>query len=565
MNNILKLKYYSKKVMGKLKTLFSKVSNSIKETFKRFPITMIIVYITTLLVVFGTDDFVENFMDNMWFYAMGIWAIGTLFTETFFKKDFAKIIGGVVSLVIALGCRWVINDEIYSNKLILIKLIITYMSVLPLITLYKIVKDSGVSLKEYALRVLSNVGRTTTMYILANIGIFIVIFVFVELILDGNDYDILSRTLILLLGVFYVPAMLNSITDVKNEAGKFIKVLLTYILMPVAVFLIGTLYLYVIKIMLSGELLNKSLFFILSLTFTLAIPCAILLKNYDENKSVLVMSNIIFYSFIPLMILQIIAMNVRVGDYGLTESRYMGYLLIAFEIIFIILMIVKKSKHLDKVILVLAGFVILGVLSPLNIYDVPVYSQTARITKMLKTVDSFDALSTRQKNECKKAFVYVNNSFKPEYLDKKLTKEEKEAIQNYVVVYEDENGIERRDYEYDYISMYDTKSVIDVEGFKKLYPTYDTTYGTKYDINLEKYPIQDKNGDIKVTVDIQDFVKQMSEADKQNTKESTFAKVRYLKTSDENVMFYVTDFSMSYELYSNKIDHMSIDGYLLVK
>lgn len=565
MNNILKLKYYSKKVMGKLKTLFSKVSNSIKETFKRFPITMIIVYITTLLVVFGTDDFVENFMDNMWFYAMGIWAIGTLFTETFFKKDFAKIIGGVVSLVIALGCRWVINDEIYSNKLILIKLIITYMSVLPLITLYKIVKDSGVSLKEYALRVLSNVGRTTTMYILANIGIFIVIFVFVELILDGNDYDILSRTLILLLGGFYVPAMLNSITDVKNEAGKFIKVLLTYILMPVAVFLIGTLYLYVIKIMLSGELLNKSLFFILSLTFTLAIPCAILLKNYDENKSVLVMSNIIFYSFIPLMILQIIAMNVRVGDYGLTESRYMGYLLIAFEIIFIILMIVKKSKHLDKVILVLAGFVILGVLSPLNIYDVPVYSQTARITKMLKTVDSFDALSTRQKNECKKAFVYVNNSFKPEYLDKKLTKEEKEAIQNYVVVYEDENGIELRDYEYDYISMYDTKSVIDVEGFKKLYPTYDTTYGTKYDINLEKYPIQDKNGDIKVTVDIQDFVKQMSEADKQNTKESTFAKVRYLKTSDENVMFYVTDFSMSYELYSNKIDHMSIDGYLLVK
>ena len=182
--------------MGKLKTLFSNVSNSIKETFKRFPITMVIVYITTLLVAFGTDDFVENFMDNMWFYAMGIWAIGTLFTETFFKKDFAKTIGGVVSLVIALACRWVINDEIYSKKLILIKLIITYMSVLPLVTLYKIVKDSGVSLKEYALRVLSNVGRTTTMYILANIGILIVIFVFVELIVDGNDYDILSRTLI---------------------------------------------------------------------------------------------------------------------------------------------------------------------------------------------------------------------------------------------------------------------------------------------------------------------------------------------------------------------------------
>ena len=84
--------------------------------------------------------------------------------------------------------------------------------------------------------------------------------------------------------------------------------------------------------MISGEPLNKSLFFILSLTFSLAIPGVILLKNYEGNKVVSVISNILFYSFIPLLILQIIAMNVRVGDYGLTETRYMGYLLIAFEI-----------------------------------------------------------------------------------------------------------------------------------------------------------------------------------------------------------------------------------------
>lgn len=549
--------------MGKLKTLFSNISNSIKETLKKFPITMIIVYMTTLLVVFGTDDFVEKFMDNMWFYAMGTWAIGTFFTETFFKKNFEKIIGGIGALLIAFGCRWVINERLYIENLNLTKMIITYMLVLPLITLYKIVKDSKLSLKEYALKILSNIGKTITMYILANIGVIIVIFVFMELILDGNDYHILVRTLALLLGGFFIPAILNSITDVKNEVGKFIKILLTYILMPVAIFLIGTLYLYIIKIMLSGEILNKSLFFILSLTFTLAIPCAILLKNYDESKSVLVMSNIIFYSFIPLMILQILAMNVRVKDYGLTESRYMGYLLIAFEIIVIILMIVKNSKHLDKSILVLAGLIIFGVLTPFDIYSVPVYSQTARITKMLKTVNSFDELSTSQKNECKKAYIYVENSFKPEYLNKKLTKEEKDEIENYVVIYEDENGV--NDYKYDYISIYDTKSAIDVEGFKKIYPAYYNydSYRQSDDSNLASYKIETEDGNIKVTVDIQDFVKQMCEADKQNTKETTFAQIRYLKTSDENVVFYVTDFSMSYELYSNKIDYISIDGYLL--
>lgn len=551
--------------MGKLKTLFSNVSNSLKETFKRFPITMFIVYLATVLIAFGTDDFVDDFMDEMWFFAMGIWAIGTLFTECFFKKDWVRILGGVISAIIAFTYRWLIDNDMYTENLLLMKLLITYMFSLPLITVYKIMRDSGLSVKEYALRCLSNMGKTTTTYILANLGILVVILVFIELILDGNDYDILSRTLVLLLGGFYVPAMLDSITDVKQEAGKFIKVLLTNILMPVAIFLIGTLYLYVVKIMLSGELLNKSLFFILSLTFTLAIPCVILLKNYEESKKVQVISNIIFYSFIPLMFLQILAMNVRVGDYGLTESRYMGYLLIAFEIIFIALIIIKNSKYLDKIILVFVGLVIFGALSPFNVYDVPVYSQTARITKMLKTVENFDELSITQKNECKKAYVYVNNSLRPEYLDKKLTKEEKSAIENYVVEYVREDGTVERDYEYDYVSMYDTKSEVNIEGFKKLYPTYDSSYGIKNDIDLENYEIKDKSGNIKVTVDIQEFVKQMREADKNDTKESTFAKIRYLKTSDENVVFYVTDFSMSYELYSNKIDHLSIDGYLLVK
>lgn len=551
--------------MGKLKKLFSTISNSVKETFKKFPITMIIVYITTLICAFGTDDFVDSFMDDMWFWAMGIWAIGTLFTETFFKKNLVKGIGGAISLAIALTFRWILNDEIYSTKLILEKTILTYILVIPLVTLYKILKDSGLKVKEYAIRALSNIGKTTTIYLLANIGILIVILVFIELILDGNDYDILQRTLILLLGGFYVPAMLNSITDVKLETGKFIKVLLTHILMPVAIFLIGTLYLYVVKIMLNGELLNKSLFFILSLTFSLAIPCVILLKNYDESKSVLVISNILFYSFIPLMFLQILAMNVRAKDYGLTESRYVGYLLIAFEIIFIALMIIKKSKYLDKIILVLAGFVIFGVISPFNIYDVPVYSQTARITNMLKDVESFDDLSIEQKNECKKAFVYVENSTNAEYLDKKLTLEEKNKIQEYSIVRE--SGTNTKDYKYDSISMYDTNSEVNIEGFKKLYPSYDGFYGTRNDndIDLANYEIKDRNENIKVTVDIQDFVKQMKEADKNNTKNITFEKNRYLKTSDENITFFVTSFVITYELYSNEIDSVSLDGYLLVK
>lgn len=549
--------------MGKIKTFFSNISNSLKETFKKFPITIIIVYLTTLVCVLGIDDFVEAFLDDMWFFMMGVWAIGTLFSEKFFKNNYLRAVGEIIALIIAIIFRWIIVDELFSTELIFAKIIVTYMSVIPLLTVYKMLKDSGVSVKEYAIRVLGNISKTSAIYLLANLGILVVILVFVELILDGNDYDILPRTLILLLGGFYVPAMINAITDVKQETGKFMKVLLTGILMPVALFLIGTLYLYVVKIMISGELLNKSLFFILSLTFTLAIPGVILLKNYEENKAVSVISNILFYSFIPLMILQIIAMNVRVGDYGLTESRYMGYLLIAFEIIFIALMIIKKAKYLDKIILVFAGFIIFGLLTPFNVFDVPVYSQTARITNMLKTVESFDELSTEEKNECKKAYVYVSNSTNSEYLYKKMTLENINAIKDYAIVYTG-NDVEIRDYDYEYFSMYNTNTSIDIEEFKKLYKAEDE-YRYDEEIDVNAYEVKDKDGNIKVTVDIEEFLRQMYEADKTNTKESKFEEIRYLKTSNEDVVFYVTNFSVSYESYANKLEHITFDGYLLVK
>ena len=444
------------------------------------------------------------------------------------------------------------------------RIVLTYHFVAPLFTVYKIIKDSELSVKEYALNVLSNVGKASTIYALANLGVLVVILVFIELILDGNDYDILTRTLILLLGAYYVPSLVNALTEVKEKAGKFIRVLLTCVLMPVAIFLIAILYLYVAKIMISGELLNKSLFFILSLTFSLSIPCVILLKNYDDNKKVLVLSNIIFYSFIPLMFLQILAMNVRVQDYGLTESRYMGYLLIVFEIIFIALMIIKKAKYLDKIILVLVGLIVWGLLTPFNVYSVPVYSQTARITDMLKEAGSFDALTTEQKNECKRALVYIERSLLPEYINKKIAFEVKEQIENYEVVYKNTESTINREYEY--VSMWDsTISGLNIEGYSKLYQAYDTSYYGKDDVELSNYTIKDKKGEVQVTVNMEDFAKEMARAEREHHKESTFEKLRYMKTNNENIIFCVTEFSLSYELYSNKTEHFSVNGFLLVK
>ena len=39
--------------MGKLKKIFSNISDSIRETYKKFPMTIIVVYMLTLIYAFG--------------------------------------------------------------------------------------------------------------------------------------------------------------------------------------------------------------------------------------------------------------------------------------------------------------------------------------------------------------------------------------------------------------------------------------------------------------------------------------------------------------------------------
>ena len=73
----------------------------------------------------------------------------------------------------------------------------------------------------------------------------------------------------------------------------------------------------------------------------------------------------------------------RHGDYGLTESRYMGYLLIAFEIIFIALMIIVAIIGLLEIIIPFAIFHCFHLLQILRFWKRPQTFQTAHAYSLL--------------------------------------------------------------------------------------------------------------------------------------------------------------------------------------
>ena len=545
--------------MNKLQKLFSNVSKLLKETYKKFPITIIIVYIITLLFLFEDSSFVEKIMDESFMEVLLVSAIGTLFVESLFVDTKKRILGNVISVLIALGFRELmvvetdINDYWY-------KIFAAYVTTLPILTIYINLKKSELTLSEYALKVLSNFGKNLSIYLLANIGILVVLAVFIELILDGEDYDLYSKVLIILFGGFYVPSLIDTISNVKNEVGKLIKILITYVYTPVVGFLIAILYLYITKITLNGELLKDSIFYILAITFAIGMPCTVLLQNYKENKKLYSLSKLFVYSFILVIVLQILAMNIRVRDYGLTETRYIAYLFVVFEIIAVILMIKDDAKNIDKVILVLVGLVLIGTISPLNIQIVPVLSQTARIEKMVSSAEEFDALSNEDKTDCKSAYVYVERS-KKGFIEEKLDNALINRIEKYVP--EETNNWTG---EYIHISVYeDIDDGLNVSGYNKVYEIYNG-YSEKNDNkNYKEYVFESRNDTINVSVDIEKFIEEMVEAEQVDQEDDKFEEIRLLDTNDENVKIYLTSFYLYYELYSKEIESISFDGYFLVK
>ena len=79
--------------MSKIKNLFLKLYEKIKQVTKKYPITMAIVLIVTVITSICLDDFLIdwNMLSDILFVGI-VWGIGVLFSETFFKeKKFIKV------------------------------------------------------------------------------------------------------------------------------------------------------------------------------------------------------------------------------------------------------------------------------------------------------------------------------------------------------------------------------------------------------------------------------------------------------------------------------------------
>jgi len=374
-----------------------KAALSLKGIFTDYPVTLGAIVLAAFLGAIIIDvDFDTDIIKRIIEFLL-CFSGETLLVEEFFARKIKLRIGGyAVAIFPAAFFAYVM--EVFDSKAetflgmdmdkameIIGNWYVVYFAVLAAVTILHICKRLGCSFEKYCLSSFFAIMKTTLVYGIFAGGLAILVLIFDELIMDTGEF--LGRIELFLAGGIYVPAMLLAITDKKGEVGKFARRIVLFVFEPLLMAALVIIYIYIVKIFVTSDVPSNSVFSIITFLFVAGLIIWTLVIGLEDKSSKLAaIGGYLPFVFIPCIFLQIWSLVIRVREYGYTVSRYMGVILIIFELIYMILFIVRKVFKKDLVAYILiaaAALAFVGLIMPgVNSDDVIIRSQIKRLEEL---------------------------------------------------------------------------------------------------------------------------------------------------------------------------------------
>lgn len=211
--------------------------------------------------------------------------------------------------------------------------------------------------------------------------------------LDVND-DIYGQLFCFVAGIintaFFLANFPRHYEGLAAEDSPYVvavKNLSKFILIPIVGIYFLILYAYGVKILATWELPKGwvgSLVLGFSVAGMLTYLLNYLLVKFDENALVHGYRRWFFYVLVPLLALLFVGVGRRIGDYGVTESRYVLAAAGVWLLLVCVYFIVSKKDNIKFIPISLSVFALLAVLSPLDAFQVSKRSQVGRLEGLLE-------------------------------------------------------------------------------------------------------------------------------------------------------------------------------------
>ncbi|MCR4787492.1 MAG: DUF4153 domain-containing protein [Lachnospiraceae bacterium] len=578
--------------MGKLKDKIKSSFGFVKTLGKTHPVTFTVLIICTacftLLGFFegflqhakSIRSFVDDGTDIL--LHLGLWTIMILaavfLMENTVKKGriLLKTVIVVVTSAVTYFFSAIITPPCYcedffkdlghkigSDRLAMITM--GYFAILGVLSVYFCYRklSDEFSFAEYLMGGISGGFLIGVIYTVVMIGAVTLTFVFTEL-LFGNFEDIFLPLCAIITGFYLGGASISVVVHSEKEVPKFVNILFRYVLFGMGLAAYIIVYLYIFKIVFLSKFPSNSVYSILTALFCSTIPIAYL-NSYMEEGMIGKISKILPYVFIPLLILQSYTVFVRIGQYGLTPSRYAGVIFILFEMVYIIWYAIERDRLVHILVLISAVAFILTMLPGVNILAVPREVQNSTFKKLISM--DIDDLSDRQIDHLVAAYDYLSDmEGGKDFLKERYTDEEIETAKDLLRI----GKGNQKQYE---SSNYMCRSVdIDVEDYEKIssfeYSESRSDDGMRIkdckDLPISKTEIGNqykKDENIVAHFDARDLVTLLESEDYKDN--ISYYEEDPLVFEADGLCFVITKANINYDEESGNISYLKFSGFIL--
>ena len=588
------------KSMGKLSNFIKSKKLQAENIYKNYLITLISGAIASILgMILLESERSYEFDETLGKVILGfvIFTFGEIFIETIARKLVVKLILSIINAGVSVLWVFLITTEsLTENNYYVMYMLLSfglYVLLFGGITLFVVVKRSGLTMQEYYTRFLRN---TIVMSIVVNVismGVLFILYIFSTLIIKLEVFDLFLDAEILMLGFVHLPVFLTILTDNKKETSKVFKGVAWYVLMPIQIIATLIIYAYILKIFSLSELPKNQVYAICAGVVTSGILINFLAYSYLPQGKLNIYGKLIkFYKYflIPMIPLEIQAMSIRISNYGVTENRYMGVVFIIVQIIYLtwelwvllgslIAGIFKKKpesvendtarkmgifgSHYEMFIFVIIGiYIVIAFMPGIRIHRFIYSSNVKRLNEAIKEEDYIKAEACID--------VLQGNVYGDEYLNDNFTDEEIDDIQTkaWGIIRERE---EQDDTGAQYISHYTYVDELDVKDYSKV--TFvsgdDNVYGESKnvlpkDVELDMYKYQGSYNQENIVCKLKNLEDIIELAIEDSEKNQDPDEDKYVITVDKNTKFVIKKIEF-FKYENGRISDLIMEGYLLEK
>jgi len=195
--------------------------------------------------------------------------------------------------------------------------------------------------------------------------------------------------------IFFLAGIPTNFEELDKEESypKGLKIFTQYVLIPLMTIYLLILLVYEAKIIINWELpkglvstliLGYAVFGILSLLLIHPI------KEKEGNGWIKLFSRFFYIMMIPLVVLLLLAVWKRVGNYGITESRYILVILAAWLSLITIYFLFSKRQSIKVIPVSLCILALLATYGPQSAFSVSKFSQVSRLKRLMASTDKKD-------------------------------------------------------------------------------------------------------------------------------------------------------------------------------